>query len=563
MEIIYFASNVNYPFSGDKIANDLDIRLYKTPIESWKDAITKILRGTLILVDHTETSTISEDILLFINNTMSGLVTCIILTDKMDFETRISYYNLGVSAILQRSESLEQELQQHFLFAWKESQIISGMKKMKIAVLDDSIFFLEVIKSYFSRVGINNVDCYNDAKGILKRVNEYELFIIDLVLPSYSGQELAYLIKRENYNAIVMIMTAYGGGISISQNEIIGADDFLIKPFDFKAFILRLTACIRNKIVRREKCESEQQLQEMATKDTLTNVYNRRYFVDFLDQQVKNFNELKVQFSLILLDIDHFKNINDEHGHLIGDQVLQQIAMLLKKSLRENDVICRWGGEEFIIFLVDTRLEAAGMVAEKLRKNIEEMRIEGVSAITASFGATQWAEGDDATSLFKRIDNSLYLAKLTGRNKVVSNEEVYIYKGGLPVSIEWGPFFRSGNVQIDKEHNELISISNELILNCFIENNDDALLKILDRLVNHIQQHFESEESILREYAYEDYEEHKEIHAALLLRTSGIMKHLREGKLDAIELSKFVIQEVVVGHIIKSDFKFYNLFYPK
>lgn len=563
MEVLYFTSDLKNPFLDEAILNGFSIRPKKIPIELWEQAVPNISRGTLILVDHTEPRSISGEIVFTINSKMAGLVTCIILADKMDFVTKINYYNLGVSAILQKSDTLLQELQQYFIYAWKEHQIINGMKNMKIAVVDDSVFSLQVIKSYFQRLDVKNVDYYRDVKEILKRIHEYELFLIDLVLPKFSGQELAYMIKKEKHDAVVVIMTAYGESVSISQNENIGADDFLIKPFDFKVFILRLIACIRNRMLRTEKAKSDERLYELATKDTLTNVYNRRYFVDFLNQQIKKCNESDVQFSLILLDLDHFKNINDEYGHLVGDEVLKGIALLLKRNLRKADVICRWGGEEFIIFLLNTKLEAAGMIAEKLRNYIEQMRIEGVSSVTASLGATQWIEGDDATSIFKRIDNSLYLAKLTGRNKVVSNEEVFIYKGGLPVSIEWGPFFKSGNVQIDQEHNDLISLSNELILNCFKEDNSEAILQLFDKLMNHIVLHFSNEEDILREYDYKDYQEHKETHSALVDRTALLLSQLKEGNQGSIDIAKYIIQEIVVGHIIKSDFKFYDLFRSK
>lgn len=560
MEVLYFTSNTVNPFFSEAILSDFSVKPKIIPIALWEGELPNILRGTLILIDHTEPRSMSEEIIFTINSKMAGLVTCIILADKLNFVTRINYYNLGVSAILQKTETLGQELQQYFIYAWKEHQIINGMKNMKIAVIDDSVFSLQVIKSYFQRIDAKNVDYYRDVNEILNRIDEYELFMIDLVLPKFSGQELANMIKKEKHGSIVVIMTAYGESVSISQNENIGADDFLIKPFDFKVFILRLIACIRNRMLRTEKEKSDERLYELATKDTLTNVYNRRYFVDFLNQQIKKCIESKVQFSLILLDLDHFKNINDEYGHLVGDEVLKEVALLLKKSLRESDIICRWGGEEFIIFLLNTNIDAAGMIAEKLRSYIEQMKIEGVSSVTASFGATQWIEGDDATSIFKRIDNSLYLAKLTGRNKVVSNEEVFIYKGGLPVSIEWGPFFKSGHVQIDQEHNELISLSNELIINCFKEDNGEVILQLFDKLMNHIVVHFSNEEEILREHAYRDYQEHKEIHSALVDRTALLLNQLREGDQGAIDIAKYIIQEIVVGHIIKSDFKFFGLF---
>ena len=263
---------------------------------------------------------------------------------------------------------------------------------------------------------------------------------------------------------------------------------------------------------------------------------------------------------MILFDLDFFKQINDEYGHQKGDLVLKGTADLVSKLIRKTDVLCRWGGEEFLVLLPGAHLEEATIVAEKIRREVESLRVKGVKKITSSFGVTQCQKEDTEDSLFKRVDNSLYLAKLTGRNKVVYDEEVYIAKGGIPVNIDWGPFFRSGNPQIDKEHEELISISNDIISNCFIEDNLEEILVMFKRLLDHVSLHFENEEAILLEHNYEEYEQHKKIHNDLVIKAKNMYDALEKGLISPIAVVKYVVQDVVVGHIIKSDFDFFELF---
>ncbi len=560
MKVIYLTHNIEKDFVGETIAEKLDVELIKLPIILWEQQKELLCEAALILIEHSHITTVSEKIVWEVSSQLTDLTSCIILTKDMDFKVKINYYNLGVSAIIETTDNVEEELYQYFLFSLNEYEIIKYLQSMKIAVIDDSRFSLEVIRSYFERCQVNNADYYQEANDLLKQISDYDLFLLDLVMPKFTGQELIRHIRRQNKNAIIIIITTYGEGISIPYGMNIGADDFLIKPFNFKLFLLRLTACVRNRMLSIEKRESTKKLYELATRDSLTNLYNRRFFVEFLEERIREGRRDNKTFSMILLDLDHFKEINDEFGHLEGDKVLCQVATTLQGQLRDTDIICRWGGEEFAVFLPGAELYEAGIVAEKLRSSIAAIQVNAFKQITASFGATQWLADDDAESIFKRVDNSLYLAKLTGRNKVISNENVFMYKGGLPISIEWGPFFRSGHQEVDYEHNSLIALSNELIVNCFMEDNFEKTSQLLERICVHMVEHFSNEEKVLYEYRYIELEEHKEIHKELLKSMQYLMEAMYKGELEQIDLAKYIIQEIIIGHIIKHDFRFFELF---
>lgn len=162
----------------------------------------------------------------------------------------------------------------------------------------------------------------------------------------------------------------------------------------------------------------EEQLEQLAATDPLTLLLNRRKFEELLEYEMERDRRYQTGLSLVFCDIDRFKRINDEHGHDVGDGVLRLFAQTLKSSVRKSDIVARWGGEEFVLLLVNTTPEIAGVMAEKLRMEIEAFDFPTVGKVTASFGATRLLDGDNLGTLIKRADVALYKAKKNGRNRV-------------------------------------------------------------------------------------------------------------------------------------------------
>lgn len=171
----------------------------------------------------------------------------------------------------------------------------------------------------------------------------------------------------------------------------------------------------------KELQELNDELEILASTDHLTNLSNRAYLENILKQEFLRFaSEEKRVFSIILIDVDHFKSINDTYGHDIGDTILVKLANILESNVRESDTVGRWGGEEFIIICVDTNLNKSEKIAEKLRIIIEKFNFSNDMKITCSFGIAYSLLSDDVESLFKRADLGLYKAKDSGRNCIVS-----------------------------------------------------------------------------------------------------------------------------------------------
>ena len=172
-------------------------------------------------------------------------------------------------------------------------------------------------------------------------------------------------------------------------------------------------------VAYRENVTNTKKLEYISTHDTLTDIYNREYFDTTLNATISSSNRYQNQFSLIMLDIDFFKRINDTYGHYEGDKVLIKIASILKNNIRQDDILARWGGEEFVILVPHTKSDETFILAEKLRVLIENTSIVKKENITASFGVGEYLNGETKVEFFEKIDFALYKAKNKGRNLVI------------------------------------------------------------------------------------------------------------------------------------------------
>ncbi len=178
----------------------------------------------------------------------------------------------------------------------------------------------------------------------------------------------------------------------------------------------KLIFCICRDITERKKLENE--IYQYATTDALTGLFNRRTFEKRLAEEIDFADRYGTPFALVMYDFDKFKKVNDDFGHGEGDKVLRGSARLVLDNTRAQDIVVRWGGEEFMVLAPQTNLANAGVLAEKLRDVIETHSFSTKFSVTASFGVTEFSPGDDMDQLLRRVDEALYLAKDRGRNRV-------------------------------------------------------------------------------------------------------------------------------------------------
>ncbi|HHT9136321.1 MAG TPA: sensor domain-containing diguanylate cyclase [Candidatus Wunengus sp. YC60] len=206
-------------------------------------------------------------------------------------------------------------------------------------------------------------------------------------------------------------------GSCIDVTEKVEAREYLQKIHrKLELLVNERTAELQQK--QKELEELNKALEKQAITDALTEVYNRQKFHEMLTQEAKESRRYNTNLSLIMFDIDHFKLVNDTHGHQAGDAVLKEMAKLIGENIRDADLLARYGGEEFMILTSHTDRESAFALAEKLREKVRTAKFDGVLHITCSFGVTQFHDRDTIDSFLKRIDDALYKAKNNGRDRV-------------------------------------------------------------------------------------------------------------------------------------------------
>ncbi len=259
-----------------------------------------------------------------------------------------------------------------------------------------------------------------EALAFLKE-NPMDVVITDIMMDGMDGLELTDQIKRE-YDAEVIVMTGYSADYSYEEAINKGASDFVFKPVRFEELLLRLKRVVRERSLRQERDRMVEKLKKLAITDGLTKLYNSRYFYEQLNLEIDRFNRYKHPLSLLLLDIDHFKNFNDRYGHLEGDKVLVRLGKVIKSCLRTLDTGYRYGGEEFTVILPETSPHEAVVVAERIRSILKQEKIsplpETAVPITISIGIAEYHEGEELTDLVKRADSAMYLSKDGGRDRI-------------------------------------------------------------------------------------------------------------------------------------------------
>jgi len=241
-----------------------------------------------------------------------------------------------------------------------------------------------------------------------------DLILLDVRMPGMSGFDVCKILKaKENTKGIPVIFVT--GSASDGSEELglsLGAVDYITKPIREAIVKVRIKTHIDLKLMA-------DKLFSLAMNDALTSLYNRYFLFNEAERFLSRARRYNESFSVIMLDIDHFKYINDEHGHQVGDDVLKAIANELKTSVRNEDVAARYGGEEFVVLLTDCNAITAKEKAENLRSSIEKLEPNGLK-VTSSFGVVELdTKHIDFDEMLKDADDALYEAKDGGRNRVV------------------------------------------------------------------------------------------------------------------------------------------------
>jgi len=305
----------------------------------------------------------------------------------------------------------------------------------RILIVDDIAANIQLQQAYLTTLGYDTLVARNGEEALAKVHNDKpDLVLLDVMMPKMDGFETCRHLKgNEETRFIPVIMITALNEIEDKMRGIeAGADDFISKPFNKLELLARVKSLLRIKHLHNELQQKiaelekvQERLRELAITDGLTELYNYRYFKEHLEQELRRCERIGFNVSVIMLDIDYFKNYNDTHGHLAGDRVLQDLASLLKNNIRRIDVAARYGGEEFSLILINTNKESANFVAEKLKDMVEQQEFRNENTqpngkLTVSMGIATFPEdGSTLEQLVHQADQRLYKAKSLGRNRVV------------------------------------------------------------------------------------------------------------------------------------------------
>jgi diguanylate cyclase (GGDEF)-like protein len=297
---------------------------------------------------------------------------------------------------------------------------------MKVLIADDNQMSRVLLRNSVERWGYEVVSAANglEAWEILAQPDAPPMAILDWVMPDVTGPELCRRVRenhREPYTYILLLTSKNTKNDTVEGFEA-GADDYIIKPFDDNELRMRLRAGQRIVDLQLKLMQAREELRERANKDLLTMLPNRSAIAAALEREISRCHRDNRTCGIILLDIDHFKRINDTYGHFAGDAVLRETAMRLRGNMREYDQVGRYGGEEFLVVLPNCDLDAASKQAERMRHKLhaEVMRVDGAElSVSASFGVTVSDCSERSPDIFVRVaDEALYRAKASGRNCV-------------------------------------------------------------------------------------------------------------------------------------------------
>lgn len=322
---------------------------------------------------------------------------------------------------------------------------------------------------------------------------------------------------------------------------------------------------VANGFLMMTKERSDDQLRQAARRDHLTGCWNRVHIEEVVAQELAQLNRYGHPIAALLVDIDWFKAINDRHGHDRGDSVLREFSEVVRASLRGTDVLCRWGGEEFLVILPMTGLAEAIGLAERLRREVADHAFSIGERVSVSIGVAACLSADTWENWFHRVDAALYRAKTSGRNQTradgvafvmppESGESAWIYQ------LVWRRAYLSGSAEIDTQHRELYDAANGLLRLGAVGRSNPEIVAAIEDFLAKTRKHFRDEERIIAAAGFSETEEHVRIHAELNSRAEDLLSLYRVGRVDAATIFHFVIHELFAGHILLDDHTFVSVF---
>ena len=302
-------------------------------------------------------------------------------------------------------------------------------RPLTILAIDDDPGDIELLRRHLEDVpefAVRFVACHNTAAGRTELAKQaVDVIILDYLLRRDTGLEFLQELRDNGYRHPIIMLTGKGDERIAAHVMRTGADDYLIKEDLSPEMINHSLRFVLSRFENeRQRMENEAELTRLARFDELTGLYNRRYLLDRLTQEMLRAQRYSSPLCIMMIDLDHFKRVNDTYGHIMGDTVLTTAAEIIRQTVRTTDIPGRYGGEELCVVLTETNLEGAYLTAERLRQGLAAVDFPASEAenfrVTCSIGLAQYGPHmPDVVTLLNTADRALYQAKGAGRNRVI------------------------------------------------------------------------------------------------------------------------------------------------
>lgn len=300
--------------------------------------------------------------------------------------------------------------------------------------------------------------------------------------------------------------------------------------------------------------------RRLAVTDSLTGSWNRIRIREYAQLEMQRRKRYDIPASILMMDLDFFKAVNDRHGHAVGDQLLREFSLMVRGCLREGDHLGRWGGEEFIVLLSCSNAATAAAIGERIRKTVAATTFADNLNITISLGYAEYRPEETLEQWVERADTALYQAKNAGRNRVEPHRDLdspEAERASLDlIRLIWKPEYETGYARIDEQHKEFFRQGNGLLDAILRQDSPELLRRRIEAFLAIVEIHFRAEEDWLIEQNWQDSAAHADHHKELSERAAELLAKHDQNPLDADDFLHFFINELILQHLLIDDRKF-------
>jgi two-component system, cell cycle response regulator len=301
--------------------------------------------------------------------------------------------------------------------------VAGSLAGARILIVDDEPVQRRAMARIVEEWGATPLQAKDFAEAMrLRRERDPDIVLLDVVMPQVDGYKVAQMLKRDAKFMPIILLTGLEDLESKRRGLAAGADEFLTKPVNSFELQIRVSSMLRIKKLTDELATANEKLTALATTDPLTGLANRRVLLDRLAHEFERAKRYRKPLACLMVDIDHFKRVNDTYGHPVGDKVIVQVASAIHGTIRSTDLAGRYGGEEFGVIALETGLGGGVALGERIRREVGRLfsQESDVPKVTVSIGvATTDRASEAADALLKSADEALYTAKREGRDRVV------------------------------------------------------------------------------------------------------------------------------------------------